>query len=150
MAATISAAVKVFGPPARDFFGAPLGLGAAAAEALEANMARGHTATGPHAYLGRYHNQVTVLREGRERELEARNTALDERDRELRELAAESAGRRISAGHHLAEHREIRSDSEKALGSGHADAEGRHHLIEYQHGEFNELDLITQAFQIIG
>ena len=28
----------------------------------------GHRASGPNAYLGRYHNQVSVLREGRERE----------------------------------------------------------------------------------
>ncbi len=36
---------------------------------ISGSVLAGKTATGPHAYLGRYHNQVSVLLEGREKEL---------------------------------------------------------------------------------
>lgn len=36
---------------------------------ISGSVLQGTTASGPHAYLGRYHNQVSVVREGREKEL---------------------------------------------------------------------------------
>ncbi|MEL6106030.1 MAG: Na(+)-translocating NADH-quinone reductase subunit A [Planctomycetota bacterium] len=35
---------------------------------ISGSILNGHTATGPHAFLGRYHNQISVLEEGDERE----------------------------------------------------------------------------------